>query len=57
MILLLSWVILLGEDNIKVVIRAAGLQLLLVLLSFAVGRSKDGGDSWLKELAAAVVLP
>lgn len=57
MILLLSWVILLGEDNIKVVIRAAGLQFLLVLLSFAVGRSKDGGDSWLKELAAAVVLP
>lgn len=57
MALLLSRVIVLGEHGIKVIIRAAGLQLLLVLFSFAVGRSKDGGDSRLKELATAVVLP
>lgn len=41
---LLTGDLLLGKNSIQIVVRAAGLRLLLGLLPLAAGSSKDGGD-------------
>lgn len=50
---LLTGDLLLGKNSIQIIVRAAGLRLLLRLLPLAAGSSKDGGD---QKLSAVRVL-